>query len=462
MRIALAAKSLAVVALALTACTPAFSQPARSATPSPFFPIRSTSTASATQSLALSTSTPREWPPPNFGTPGPTQVTPLPLPAPVISRPGTFNILLAGSDRRTTSFRTDVLIVVNFQPEYDLVTMLSIPRDLYVYIPGWQMQRINTAYYHGLTTSYPGGGPALLKDTILYNLGIEIDRVAMVDFDGFIKIIDTLGGVDVPVACSYTDWHIINPRRSAEDENNWKLYTVKAGIAHMDGDLALWYSRSRKKSSDFDRSRRQQEVLRAIYAQALQLNTLTKVPELYRQVSSSLETDMDLDYILHLLPYSARVGEAQVRSVFINKEVLLSWRTPTGAAVLLPDLSKLPALLARALGPPLKGQSRESESLIEIRNRTDWESLPELVAERLNYAGFETRVLDGQGEITETTRLISLQPEVDEAEVEYLLQVLGMSAGQFRHDPSPNSTAKFRLVLGEDFNPCFDPAKIER
>lgn len=419
------------------------------------------STAAATESLALSTTTPRNWPPPNFGTPGPTQVTPLPLPAPIVSRPGTFNILLAGSDRAFTSFRTDVLIVVNFQPEYDLVTMLSIPRDLYVYIPGWQMQRINAAYYHGMTTAYPGSGPGLLKDTILYNLGIEIDRVALVDFDGFVDIIDTLGGVDVPVACAYTDWRIINPRKNPEDEDNWKLFTVNAGIVHMDGDLALWYARSRKKSSDFDRGRRQQEVLRAIYSQALRLNTLAKVPELYRQLSSNLDTDIYLDYILQLLPYSTRVGEAQVRSIFINKDVLISWRTPTGGAVLLPDESKLPALLARALGPPLKGQSR-SEPLIEIRNRTSWESLPELAAERLSYAGFETTILEGSGEEAEQTRLIGLEPEVDEQVVDYLLQVLALPSNRFVHRPQSNSPAHYRLMLGEDYNPCFDPSKIER
>jgi anionic cell wall polymer biosynthesis LytR-Cps2A-Psr (LCP) family protein len=88
------------------------------------------------------------------------------------------------------------------------------------------MQKINTAYLHGKLERYPGGGPALLKDTIWYNLGIRIDHIAMVDFSGFRRIVNVFDGVDIPLACPYTDWHIINSKRSESDPNNWKLYTV--------------------------------------------------------------------------------------------------------------------------------------------------------------------------------------------------------------------------------------------
>ena len=83
------------------------------------------------------------------------------------------------------------------------------------------MQRINTAYQSGEIGGYPGGGPGLLKDTIAYNLGIRIDHTAMVEFDGFRRIVDTLGGVDVPVGCAYTDWRLIDPSYDPYNENNW-------------------------------------------------------------------------------------------------------------------------------------------------------------------------------------------------------------------------------------------------
>ena len=124
----------------------------------------------------------------------------------------TVNFLLIGSDVRSgTSFRTDTMVIAILRPNEGQVSLISIPRDLWVSIPEWQNQRINTAYQHGISVGYPGGGPGLLKDTILYNLGIRIDHTAMVDFSGFSQIVDTLGGVDVPVSCSYTDWRLIDP-----------------------------------------------------------------------------------------------------------------------------------------------------------------------------------------------------------------------------------------------------------
>src|SRR5215208_917429 len=143
----------------------------------------------------------------------------------------TVNFLLIGSDRRPGgSFRTDTMVIAILRPNEGQVSLISIPRDLWVSIPGWENQRINTAYQHGVSTGYPGGGPGLLKDTILYNLGIRIDHTAMVEFDGFRQIVDTLGGVDVPVSCPYTDWHLIDPSFDPEIEGNWSLYTTGPGV----------------------------------------------------------------------------------------------------------------------------------------------------------------------------------------------------------------------------------------
>ncbi len=198
-----------------------------------------------------------------------------PDPALTLNDNDTVTFLLLGSDKRPgqTYFRTDTIIIAIIRPGSGQVALISVPRDLYVYIPTVGMDRINTAYEYGEMYHYPGGGFALLKDTILYNLGLRIDHLAIVDFDGFRRIVDTLGGIDVPVFCSYTDWHLIDPGYDPNNEDNWALYTVGPGVVHMDGDLALWYARSRKRSSDFDRGRRSQEVLRALYTRALQDDT---------------------------------------------------------------------------------------------------------------------------------------------------------------------------------------------
>ena len=195
---------------------------------------------------------------------------------PIAQGRDTINFLLLGSDTRGgTSFRTDTMVIAIVRPSTGEVSLISLPRDLWVNIPLVGMQRLNTAYEYGVIYNYPGGGPALLRDTILNNLGINVDHTAMVDFNGFRQVVNTIGGVEVPVFCPYTDWHLISPELDPENEYNWELYTVGPGVVKMDGDLALWYARSRKRSNDFDRGRRQQEVLRAIYSQALQANLIT-------------------------------------------------------------------------------------------------------------------------------------------------------------------------------------------
>ena len=135
-----------------------------------------------------------------LATPIPTPVSQLDLDEDVV------NILLIGTDYRAAeaTFRTDTLIVVSINKKAGSVSMLSIPRDLYVYIPKWGMSRINSAYGAAASNAYPGGGPALLEQTLLYNLGIPIHYYALVNFDGFRQIVDTLGGIDVPVNCQVT------------------------------------------------------------------------------------------------------------------------------------------------------------------------------------------------------------------------------------------------------------------
>ncbi len=162
---------------------------------------------------------------PTVAAPPPIAPSAGPTPIPALTDNNTINFLLIGHDQGSpTSFRTDTLVAVILWPKDGQVSMISIPRDLWVYIPTVGMDRINTAYEYGVG-NYPGGGAALLRDTIAYNLGIRIDHMAMVDFSGFSKIVDTLGGIDVPVACPYTDWRLIDPSyRSERSQQLGRIY----------------------------------------------------------------------------------------------------------------------------------------------------------------------------------------------------------------------------------------------
>ena len=119
-----------------------------------------------------------------------------------------LNILLLGNDGEITNdgfLRTDTMIVVSINRTAGTVAMLSLPRDLYVYIPGWTMQRLNLAYIHGQAGGWPGGGFGLLRQTLLYNFGINVHYYAMVNLTGFKAIVDAVGGVDLAVDCAIED-----------------------------------------------------------------------------------------------------------------------------------------------------------------------------------------------------------------------------------------------------------------
>jgi LCP family protein required for cell wall assembly len=351
------------------------------------------------------------------------------------------------------------MVVAILRPNEGQVSLISIPRDLWVSIPGSENNRINTAYQRGINSGYPGGGPGMLKDTIEYNLGIRIDHTAMVDFDGFRQIVDTLGGVDIPVSCPYTDWRLIDPSYNPENENNWYLYTVNPGVIHMDGDLALWYARSRQKSSDFDRGRRQQEVLRAIFTQALQAGTLTRIPELYSDVKDSVETDLGLGDLLQLALYAPKMTNADIRSYYIRPPYVSSWITSGGAYVLSPNQALLSQLLAEALSPSTRTVVRQAVS-IEVMNGTSIPGYETLASTRLNYAGFETSIIPSDRQDYAYSVLIDKSAAQDYSVSESILNVMGMLPGSLISSPDAGSTAQYLLILGYDYQPCFRPEKL--
>jgi len=383
-----------------------------------------------------------------------------PDPVPVLTDNQTATFLLLGSDKRPgqTYFRTDTIVIAAIRPAVGQVTLVSVPRDLYVYIPTVGMDRINTAYEYGQMHKYPGGGAALLKDTILYNLGIRIDHLAIVDFDGFRRIVDTLGGVDVPVFCAYTDWHLINPNVDPNNENNWSLYTVGPGVVHMDGDLALWYARSRKKSSDFDRGRRSQEVLRALYTRALQTDAIAKIPQLYNDFSSSVITDLGLDGILKLAPLALHLNNADIRSYYIGRDDVSGWMTPGGASVLLPNAVAIQSMLQQALSPSPR-IVEQAALTVEVRNGTSNPAWDALASERLNYAGYNTRLAPADRLNYANSLLYDLASVPDLKRASSLLAILGLPSSAFVTAPT-QADMNYVLILGADYQPCFSPGGL--
>jgi LCP family protein required for cell wall assembly len=261
--------------------------------------------------------------------------TQIPSPVEVLPQPsGQINILLLGSDERpyTGGYRTDTIILATLNPNLGTVNLTSIPRDLYVYIPGWTMQRINTAMAHG--------GFEQMILTLEYNLGVCPDHYILINFANFISVVDSLGGIDVKVGQTLTD-----------ERSGYGWYKVYAGTVHMDGATALWYVRSRGTSSDIDRLRRSQEVMQAIASHMLSLQAVLHFPELYNQYRQSVETDIDIGDITELAPLAAKLAASnKVNRYVIDYKAVTDWVEPySGAQVLLPNSSAIRQIMREAL-----------------------------------------------------------------------------------------------------------------
>ncbi|MGQ9682764.1 MAG: LCP family protein [Anaerolineae bacterium] len=250
---------------------------------------------------------------------------------------GDLNILLLGSDRRQrygAGWRTDAIILVAVRPHERRVALFSLPRDLWVEIPGHGPGRINTVDYAGEREGGKGGGPRLLAATLQHNLDISVQHYVRIDFVGLERVVDALGGIDV---ISNEDY---NELMDGAQPGLWRLRVVP-GANHMDGRTALGYARSRLGSSDLDRGRRQQQVLLALRDAALHPANLPRLPGLITSLADAVETDLRLPQVLSLLQLACQLDASCYRSRTMDRTMVRDWVTPQGAMVLLPNHARI-------------------------------------------------------------------------------------------------------------------------
>ncbi|RMG95246.1 MAG: LytR family transcriptional regulator [Chloroflexi bacterium] len=390
----------------------------------------------------------------------PTPATAIPTPVPTFEVPkGTINILLLGSDAplSTGDTRTDTIIIVAINQDGPTASILSIPRDLYVYIPGWTMNRINTALAHGSAIGYPGGGIGLLKQTILYNFGIPIHYYARVDFEGFKEIVDAIGGVEISVSCEFKDWRLKSPELDPQDENNWEVYTLEPGIYHMDGDLALWYARSRLMSNDFDRGRRQQQLLHAIFNQGVDLGLISQIPTFWNVYREKVDTDLDIGRILQLATLAPAIRENGIQHLYLAGKTQ-SWTTPEGAYVQLPIWegdNKMKETFSRLFRPPSLSRANHAPIFVEVINTTNNPDLARLAADNLAWYGFIPVISPDKPDENSQTRLIYYGPNFKGSYDWLISWVFGMSKSDIElvtdNEAYPYN---YQVFLGNDYDPC--------
>lgn len=375
----------------------------------------------------------------------PTPVQPVPVAADAI------NIAVLGSDQRPNwnEWHTDVVQIVSVQRNHGTVSIISIPRDLYVYIPGFWMSRINFADYYGEAYNYPGGGPQLLRDTLLYNLGIRVDYYARTNFDGLIGIVDTIGGIDIPVHCRLSD-HWPYP----DEHGVYPVLTMEPGVHHMDGETALWYARSRLTTSVFSRERRQQQVLQAIWRKARDAGLLTRVPALWKQGREMVETDLPFSQIMELARIALTLDEKNIRFYNIDLEEVTPWITPHGGRVYLPRWEAIEPVIAEAMAPVPEARLSRTYTPVEVWNGTsnpDWDLL---AVDRLYRAGFPAVIGEPDHHNYTTTQMIVFGTQGKGSGADYLQELFGIPDDQVIRLPDEKSKYAIRLIIGADYQTC--------
>ena len=272
--------------------------------------------------------------------------------------PSAMHLLVLGSDYREDGeeggSRSDTIILVNIDPDRDFFSVMSIPRDLRVEVPGHGFNKINYAY--------AVGGPALTIKTVKQLTGIDINHYLEVDFNAFRDITDSMGGVYVDV-----------DKRYYQDNPRYELIKLPPGYRLLDGDTALDYVRYRRdKNLDFGRMERQQVFLTAVREQAMGWDLAFKLPRLVNALFSNVTTTLSANDVLKLAWWGVRLDGGKMRRVTIVGDareqdgVSYVFVSKQGIAEAVDDF-----LTAPSAGAPVAGESSAPTSTTQLRTAPD-------------------------------------------------------------------------------------------
>lgn len=402
---------------------------AAAATPTPRTPATATARAVAAATVAS-------------GAPTPAPTEPL-TPLPEWEGSERVTVLLLGIDQREDErdrqdpSRSDTMILATFDPASGSAGMLSIPRDLFVPIPGHGEGKINTAHFYG-ELEQPGSGPQLAKRTVQYNLGVHVHHYARVDFHGFERLIDAVGGVTVDVERPIKDDLYPN-----ETYGTIRVY-FPAGLQRLDGRSALRYARSRHSESDFGRSRRQQRVILAARDAALRLQMLPRLPQLIGILSSSVSTDLSPDKLLSLAVSARNLKTEDIVTRSIDENYVVD--AYGDGSVLLPNRPRIQTLVAEVFGD--LGVRREA-ARIEVLNGTTRNGLARSTADALTAAGFAVIRVD-QAPRTDYAQTVIIDRAGKKATVDRLIKELRVAPGNVRTEAPGTGVPDVTIILGGD------------
>jgi len=398
----------------------------------------------------------------------PASVSGVPAPAGPTPEPwdgaSRVNVLVMGLDYRDWEAgegppRTDTMILFTIDPVAKTAGMLSIPRDLWVSVPGYGYYKINQAYQLGEGNKLPGGGPELAMKTVEHLLGTPIQYYAQIDFEAFERFIDEIGGVKVDV-----------PKKIWIDLIGDKKGRVrlKPGVQTLPGDYALAYARARyTEGGDFDRAQRQQQVILGIRNQILRFDLIPifvqKAPELYAELSSGINTNLNFDEGFQLAWLASKIPLEDIKKGIIGAEHVNFGKSPDGLDVLKPLPDKIRLLRDEVFGitdesaSPVVASGKENVELmaeegakLSLLNGTLTPGIASRTQEYLQSLGANVIVV-GDAENKPQTYTAIYDYTGNPYTVQYFVELMNISEYRIFFKYNPDSEVDVAIILGDDW-----------
>lgn len=369
-------------------------------------------------------------------------------------------ILVMGLDARDWEAgngppRTDSMILLTIDPVNNTAGMLSLPRDLWVEVPGFGHQKINSAYQLGEGARLPGGGPGLAVTTVEQFLGITINYYAQIDFIAFESFIDEIGGVKIEITKK------IKVQLIGEE----KLIKLEPGVQTLPGDIALAYARARNSADgDFDRSRRQQQLIVAIRNQLLRPDVasliLTDGIRLYQELSSGVSTNMSFDEMLRLGFLALDVNLDDVKSAVISPPDHVTIGTsPDGLSILKPISENIRLLRDDIFSGGVRSRvARNSEDVelmqaeaasVQLNNGAGVAGLADSTKAFLESQGVSIVNVGNSDNVNGTT---IYDYTGNPYTIAYLVELMGIQNTRIYNRYDPNSQIDVEVVIGSDWS----------
>jgi len=371
------------------------------------------------------------------------------------------SMVLLGVDSRDWETDTgpplaDTIIVATLDPQAKTAAMLSIPRDLWVDIPGYGNHKVNQAYRLGEANRLPGGGAGLMIDTIEKLFETSIPYYALIDFNAFIEIVNQIDGVKIDI-----------PEKLKIDPiGKHNTVILKPGVQTLSGELALAYARNRDTAgSDFDRIKRQQQVILGIQKRLISFDMIpiliNRAPDIYDEIKSGVKTNLTLQQVVQFGWLTAQIPEGNIRSFSIKPEQVVDTYSYDGMAILMPIPEEMyairdefwnieqPTSPATVVEMTLDDRTEEEKATVLIKNGTLTTGLAGRTQEYLESKGiFVIDVANAEQTYKQTTIIdYTGKPYT----VSFLSELLNISPDKIYQRFEPNNEAEVVLILGEDW-----------